>query len=84
MPQLKLAGDTQLQSHTRHSAASSSLRPRSVGVARALLADAFGWVLHDASEAGRSFYLHMGFDSSPSDPNTLLPRLTDVAAALQG
>jgi GNAT superfamily N-acetyltransferase len=52
------------------------------GIARALLADAFGRVLmaseqigvrglvvHAASAAARVFYLHMGFDPSPSDPN---------------
>jgi len=33
--------------------------------------------------AARKFYLHMGFDPSPSDPNTLLLRLVDVAAALK-
>ena len=33
--------------------------------------------------AVRKFYLHMGFDPSPSDPNTLLLRLVDVAAALK-
>ncbi|MFN5194417.1 MAG: hypothetical protein ACK5E6_08320 [Cyanobacteriota bacterium] len=30
----------------------------------------------------RSFYLHMGFDPSPIDPDTLLIRLSDVAATL--
>ena len=66
------------------------------GLARALLADAFervlvaseqigvrGIVVHAASPAARDFYLHMGFDPSPSDPNTLLLRLVDVAAALK-
>jgi hypothetical protein len=33
--------------------------------------------------AARKFYLHMGFDPSPSDPNTLLLQLVDVAAALK-
>jgi len=67
------------------------------GIARALLADAFervlmasdqigvrGVVVHAASAAARKFYLHMGFDPSPSDPNTLLLRLVDVAATLKG
>jgi GNAT superfamily N-acetyltransferase len=66
------------------------------GIARALLADAFervlmaseqigvrGVVVHAASAAARKFYLHLGFDPSPSDPNTLLLRLVDVAAALK-
>lgn len=66
------------------------------GIARALLADAFervlmaseqigvrGIVVHAASAAAREFYLHMGFDPSPSDPNTLLLRLVDVATALK-
>ena len=66
------------------------------GLARALLADAFervllaseqigvrGIVVHAASAAARDLYLHMGFDPSPSDPNTLLLRLVDVAAALK-
>lgn len=30
----------------------------------------------------RSFHLHMGFDPSPIDPDTLLIRLFDVAATL--
>jgi GNAT superfamily N-acetyltransferase len=66
------------------------------GIARALLADAFervllaseqigvrGIVVHAASEAARTFYLHLGFDPSPSDPSLLLLRLSDVAAALE-
>ncbi|MCP9793312.1 GNAT family N-acetyltransferase [Vulcanococcus limneticus Candia 3F8] len=65
------------------------------GIARALLADAFervlqasthigvrGIVVHAASAEARSFYLHMGFDLSPIDPDTLLIRLSDVAATL--
>ena len=65
------------------------------GIARALLADAFervmqaserigvrGIVVHAASADARNFYRHMGFDSSPSDPDTLLIRLSDVAATL--
>jgi GNAT superfamily N-acetyltransferase len=69
---------------------------QSQGIARALLADAFervlmaseqigvrGIVVHAASAAAREFYLHMGFDPSPSDPNTLLLRLVDVATALK-
>jgi len=65
------------------------------GIARALLADAFervlqasaqigvrGIVVHAASDQARSFYLHMGFDPSPIDPDTLLIRLSDVAATL--
>jgi hypothetical protein len=42
-----------------------------------------GIVVHAAGEAARRFYLHMGFDPSPSDPNLLLLRLVDVVAALQ-
>jgi GNAT superfamily N-acetyltransferase len=66
------------------------------GLSRALLADAFervlqaseqigvrGILVHAASATARSFYLHMGFDPSPTDPNTLLLRLADVAAALR-
>jgi GNAT superfamily N-acetyltransferase len=65
------------------------------GIARALLADAFervlqastqigvrGIVVHAASTEARRFYLHMGFDPSPIDPDTLLIRLSDVAATL--
>jgi GNAT superfamily N-acetyltransferase len=65
------------------------------GVARALLADALARVLqaseqigvrgilvHAASAQARAFYLHLGFDPSPTDPNTLMLRLVDVAAAL--
>lgn len=66
------------------------------GIARALLADAFervlkaseqigvrGIVVHAASEAARTFYLHMGFDPSPIDPSLLLLRLSDVAPAFE-
>ena len=66
------------------------------GIARALLADAFervlmaskqigvrGLVVHAASASARDFYLHMGFDPSPTDPNTLLLRLVDIAATLK-
>ncbi|MBM5786072.1 MAG: GNAT family N-acetyltransferase, partial [Cyanobacteria bacterium K_DeepCast_35m_m1_288] len=66
------------------------------GLARAVLADALerilqaseqigvrGILVHAASAAARSFYLHMGFDPSPTDPNTLLLRLVDVEAALK-
>ena len=67
------------------------------GLSRALLADAFervlqaseqigvrrGILVHAASATARSFDLHMGFDPSPTDPNTLLLRLADVAAALR-
>ena len=65
-----------------------------LGIARALLADAFdrvlqaseqigvrGIVVHAASAEARAFYLHMGFDPSPIDPHTLLIRLCDVSAA---
>lgn len=65
------------------------------GLARAVLADAFervlqasehigvrGILVHAASSAARSFYLHMGFDPSPTHPDTLLLRLVDVEAAL--
>jgi GNAT superfamily N-acetyltransferase len=66
------------------------------GLARAVLADAFervlqaseqigvrGILVHAASAAARNFYLHMGFDPSPTDPDTLLLRLVDVEAALR-
>lgn len=49
------------------------------GIARALLG---GIKVHAASADARSFYLHMGFDPSPIDPDTLLIRLSDVAATL--
>lgn len=67
------------------------------GIALALLADAFervlvaseqigvrGLVVHAASPAAREFYLHMGFDLSPSDPKMLLLRLVDIGATLKG
>ena len=67
------------------------------GIARALLADAFervlqaseqigvrGILVHAASAGARNFYLHLGFEPSPTDPHTLLLRLVDVAAALKG
>jgi GNAT superfamily N-acetyltransferase len=66
------------------------------GLSRALLADAFervlqaseqigvrGILVHATSATARSFDLHMGFDPSPTDPNSLLLRLADVAAALR-
>jgi len=66
------------------------------GIARALLADAFervlrasehigvrGIVVHAASAEARNFYLHLGFDASPSDANTLMLRLSDVAVVLR-
>jgi GNAT superfamily N-acetyltransferase len=66
------------------------------GIARALLADVFervlwasdhigvrGILVHAASPAARSFYLRMGFDPSPMDPNTLMLRLSDVEAAMK-
>jgi len=65
------------------------------GIARALLADAFervlqaseqiglrGILVHAASPSALAFYLHMGFAPSPADPNALMLRLVDVAAAL--
>lgn len=64
------------------------------GLARAVLADAFervlrasehigvrGILVHAASAAARNFYLHMGFDPSPTAPDTLLLRLVDVQAS---
>ena len=64
-------------------------------VGRALLADAFervlqasqqigvgGIVVHAASASAREFYLHLGFEPSPLDANTLVVRLSDVAASL--
>ena len=66
------------------------------GIARALLADAFervlqasehigvrGIVVHAASAEARNFYLHLGFDASPSDANMLMLRLSDVAVVLR-
>jgi GNAT superfamily N-acetyltransferase len=66
------------------------------GLARAVLADAFervlqaseqigvrGILVHAVSAAARAFYLHMGFDPSPTDSDTLLLRLVDVEAALR-
>jgi hypothetical protein len=41
-----------------------------------------GILVHAASAAARSVYLHVGFDPSPRDPNTFLLRLVDVKAAL--
>lgn len=65
------------------------------GVGRALLADAFervlqasqqigvrGIVVHAASASTREFCLHLGFEPSPLDANTLVVRLSDVAASL--
>ena len=65
------------------------------GVGRALLADAFervlqacqqigvrGIVVQAASASAREFYLHLGFEPSPLDANTLVVRLSDVAASL--
>lgn len=65
------------------------------GIARALLADAFervlqvskqigvrGIVVHAASATARAFWLRMGFIPSPTNPDTLLLRRTDMAAAL--
>lgn len=37
-----------------------------------------GILVHTASAAARSFYLHMGFDPSPIDPDTLLRRLSEL------
>ena len=67
------------------------------GVARALLADAFGRVLqaseqigvggilvHAASAEARAFYLPMGFEPSPLEPATLMVRLADMRAGLLG
>lgn len=42
-----------------------------------------GILVHAASAAARKFYLHMGFNPSPTDANTLLLRLVDVEAALK-
>jgi hypothetical protein len=42
-----------------------------------------GIVVHAAGEAARRFYLHLGFEPSPSDSNLFLLRLVDVAAALK-
>ena len=40
-----------------------------------------GILVHAASAAARNFYLHMGFDPSPTAPDTLLLRLVDVQAS---
>ena len=66
------------------------------GLARALLADAFervvraseqigvrGIVVHAASATARSFYLHLGFEPSPTAANTLMLRVSDIRAAVQ-
>ncbi len=37
-----------------------------------------GILVHTASAAARSFYLHMGFDPSPIDPDTMLLRLSEL------
>jgi hypothetical protein len=39
-----------------------------------------GIVVHGTSAEARGLYLHLGFDPSPIDPETLLIRLSDVAA----
>ena len=65
------------------------------GLARALLADAFervaqaseqigvrGILVQAASPAATAFYLHMGFETSPLDPATLMVRLSDLRAVL--
>jgi hypothetical protein len=41
-----------------------------------------GVLVRAASEAARTFYLHMGFETSPLDPSTLMVRLSDVRDAL--
>ncbi|SBO42651.1 hypothetical protein [Cyanobium sp. NIES-981] len=71
-------------------------RVQAHGITLAPLADAFERVLqaseqigvrgilgHAISPAARAFDLHTGFDPSPTDPNTLVLRLSDVAAALK-
>jgi hypothetical protein len=40
------------------------------------------FVVHAAAAEARSFDLHLGFDPSPIDPDTLLIRLSDLAAVL--
>ena len=40
-----------------------------------------GILVHAASSAARTVYLHMGWDPSARNPNTLMVRLADVAAA---
>jgi hypothetical protein len=40
-------------------------------------------VVDAASADARNIYGHIGFDPSPIDPDTLLIRLSDVAATLR-
>jgi GNAT superfamily N-acetyltransferase len=67
------------------------------GLARALLADAFervaqaseqigvrGILVQAAWPAATAFYLHLGFEASPLDPATLMVRLSDLRAVLEG
>ena len=66
------------------------------GIARDLLTNAFervlqvseqigvrGIIVHSTSQTAKGFYLHMGFDPSPTNPDTLLLRLSDMATALR-
>jgi GNAT superfamily N-acetyltransferase len=41
-----------------------------------------GIVVHAISEEAKRFYLALGFDTSPSEPMTLMVTLSDVRAAL--
>ena len=41
-----------------------------------------GIVVHAISEEAKNFYLALGFDTSPSEPMTLMVTLSDVRAAL--
>jgi GNAT superfamily N-acetyltransferase len=67
------------------------------GLAWALLADAFarvaqaseqigvrGILVQAAWPAATAFYLHLGFEASPLDPATLMVRLSDLRAVLEG
>jgi GNAT superfamily N-acetyltransferase len=41
-----------------------------------------GIVVHAISEEAKAFYIALGFDSSPSEPMTLMITLSDVQASL--
>ena len=71
------------------------LRWHGLGLGRALFRDAAtrveqaadaigirGILVHALSQNAESFYLALGFDSSPYDPMTLMVTLSDVRAAL--
>jgi GNAT superfamily N-acetyltransferase len=70
-----------------------SLQGRSIG--RALVRDAIlrvvgaadaigirGMIVHALSDSARAFYEHVGFDSSPLDPMTLIASIADLREGL--